>query len=180
MYMIWKVKPKYFHTSKPKKNCRAVLAKHFTRRGWIVVAERSKYLLYSSNHFYSRYHLRLMADITNWTVIKRHFGKLYNRGLQTFLSKGHISYYTSVRGPDILRNVIVLGYLTLHQINKFFVNILFFHYWQSVSTSRTKLALRTGFGPRAVVWTPLLHSNGKIQNRKNTYGLRKITRKGIR
>jgi len=46
----------------------------------------------------------------------------YSRGLQTFLSKGHISYYTTVRGPEILRNVIVSGYLTFRQINKFFVN----------------------------------------------------------
>jgi len=30
-----------------------------------------------------------------------------NRGLQTFLSEGHISYYATVQGPDILRNVIV-------------------------------------------------------------------------
>jgi len=38
--------------------------------------------------------------------------KLYPRGLQTFSSEGHISYYTTFRGPDILRNVIVLGYAT--------------------------------------------------------------------
>jgi len=30
-----------------------------------------------------------------------------DRGLQTFLSEGHISYYSTVRGPDNLRNVIV-------------------------------------------------------------------------
>jgi len=29
------------------------------------------------------------------------------QGLQTFLSEGHISYYTTVRGLGILRNVIV-------------------------------------------------------------------------
>ena len=32
---------------------------------------------------------------------------LQSRGFQTFLSEGHINYYTRVRGPDILRNVIV-------------------------------------------------------------------------
>ena len=54
--------------------------------------------------------------------------KLYIRGLQTFLSDGHISYYTIARRPGILRNVIVSGYVTFCQIKKFFVNILFFHY----------------------------------------------------
>jgi len=34
---------------------------------------------------------------------------VYTRGLQTFLSKGHISYYRTNRGPDVLRNVIVSG-----------------------------------------------------------------------
>jgi len=38
---------------------------------------------------------------------------------KVFLSEGHISYYTLVPGPDILRNVIVVGYVTFFQINKF-------------------------------------------------------------
>jgi len=54
------------------------------------------------------------------------------QGLQNFLSEGHISYYTTVRGPDILRNVIVSGYVAFYQINKCFVNKLFFHSWQNV------------------------------------------------
>jgi len=41
------------------------------------------------------------------------------------LFEGHLSYYTTVRGPDVLRNVIGLGYLTFIQINKFFVNNFF-------------------------------------------------------
>jgi len=45
--------------------------------------------------------------------------------LQTFLSVGHIYYYTNVRGPNIIRNVIVSGYVTFDQISKFFVNIIF-------------------------------------------------------
>jgi len=53
---------------------------------------------------------------------------LHVRALQTFLSGGHISYFTTVRGPDVLRNVIVSGYVTIYQINKFFVNKLFFHF----------------------------------------------------
>ena len=52
-----------------------------------------------------------------------------NQCLQTFLSEGHISYYTTVRGPDILRNVVVSDYVTFYQINKSFANILFFYFW---------------------------------------------------
>jgi len=42
--------------------------------------------------------------------------KLWNivdpqQGCQTFSSEGRISSYTTVRGPDILRNVIVSGYV---------------------------------------------------------------------
>jgi len=36
---------------------------------------------------------------------------VYTCALQTSLSEGHISYYTTVRGPDILRNVIVSGHV---------------------------------------------------------------------
>jgi len=50
------------------------------------------------------------------------------QGLQTVLSEGHISCYTTVREPDILRNVIVLGHATFCQTNQLFVNRLFFHY----------------------------------------------------
>ena len=46
------------------------------------------------------------------------------RGLQVFLSEGHISCYTTVRGPDILCNVIVSGYVAFCQINMFSENIL--------------------------------------------------------
>ena len=45
-----------------------------------------------------------------------------------FLSRGHIMYYTTAPGTDILRNVIVSEYVTFHQINKCFVNTLFLHY----------------------------------------------------
>jgi len=38
--------------------------------------------------------------------------KLYIGGLQTFLIDGHISYYATVRGPGVLRNVIFSGYVT--------------------------------------------------------------------
>jgi len=44
------------------------------------------------------------------------------QGLQTFSSEGHISYYTTVRESDVLRNVIVSGYVAFYQIEKFFVN----------------------------------------------------------
>jgi len=41
------------------------------------------------------------------------------QGLQTFLSEGHISYYATVRGPDILPNEIVSGYVTFCQTVNF-------------------------------------------------------------
>ena len=47
---------------------------------------------------------------------------LKNRDFQTFWSEDHISYYTTVRGSDILRNVIVSVYVIFYQIKKFFVN----------------------------------------------------------
>jgi len=47
------------------------------------------------------------------------------QGSTTLLSESH---YTTVRGPDILRNRIVSGCVTFCKINKFFVNTLFFHY----------------------------------------------------
>ena len=63
------------------------------------------------------------------------------RDLQTFLSEGHINYYTTVRGPDILRNMIVSGYVAFYKINKCFVNISSFIIDKMAS--------------RAVVWRPL-------------------------
>jgi len=50
-------------------------------------------------------------------------------GLQTFLSEAHISCYTTFRGPDILHDVIFSKYVAFYEINKFFVNPIFFHYW---------------------------------------------------
>jgi len=44
---------------------------------------------------------------------------LQTRGLQTFSSEGHITYYTTFQGSDILRNVVVSGYVTFYQINNF-------------------------------------------------------------
>ena len=46
---------------------------------------------------------------------------MQTKGLQTFLSEGHISYYRPYRGPGVLRNVIVLGYVSFCQINKILV-----------------------------------------------------------
>jgi len=43
-----------------------------------------------------------------------------------FLSEGRISYYTTIQGLDILRNMNFSGYVTFYQINTIFVNVLFF------------------------------------------------------
>jgi len=53
-----------------------------------------------------------------------------DQGSPKFLGEDHISYCKTVRGPDILRNAIFS--IIFYQINRFFVNILFFHYWQNV------------------------------------------------
>jgi len=58
-------------------------------------------------------------------------GLEFRPGSPNFLSEGHISYCTTVRGPDILRNVIVPEDVTFHQINKFFVDTLLFHSCQN-------------------------------------------------
>ena len=49
---------------------------------------------------------------------------VYRRSLQTFLSDGHISFYATVREPDIICNVSVLICVALCQTNKCVTNIL--------------------------------------------------------
>jgi len=44
-----------------------------------------------------------------YIFLKKNLAIVYSKGLQTFLSKGHVSYYTTVWGSDILRSVIVSG-----------------------------------------------------------------------
>jgi len=73
-----------------------------------------------------------------------------DQGSSNFLGEDHISYSTTVRGPDILLNVIFSRYVTF-QINTFFVKTLFFHYWQNLFCGRVKWLRRSDFGPRAVV-----------------------------
>ena len=51
-----------------------------------------------------------------------------DQGSSNFLWEDNISYCTTVRGLDILRNVFFSGYVTF-QIITFFVNEIFFHYF---------------------------------------------------
>jgi len=46
---------------------------------------------------------------------------LGGEGSPNVLSEGRISHYTTVRGPDILCNVIVSGYVTFYQNFKVFL-----------------------------------------------------------
>ena len=46
-------------------------------------------------------------------------------GVSKHLSEGHINYYITVRGPDILRYVTVSGKVTLYQSNIFCKYIIF-------------------------------------------------------
>jgi len=75
------------------------------------------------------------------------------QGLQTFLSEGHISYYSKVRGLDIIViwNVSLSEWATLYQINMFFVIYIIFSLLTKCLRRPDKMALRTGFGPRAAV-----------------------------
>ena len=80
-----------------------------------------------------------------------HFSVVFidlKQGLQTYLSEGHISYYRTYRGPGVLRNVIVLGYVTFYQINK--ISEIFFHDLTKWLRGPDEMALR------AVVWRPLI------------------------
>jgi len=61
------------------------------------------------------YHLQYTVDSN--ILNKESVFHLPNQGLHTFLSEGNISFHTTVRGPDFLRNVIVSGYVTFYQIN---------------------------------------------------------------
>jgi len=47
----------------------------------------------------------------------------YRPGLFKFVGRDHISYCTTVRGPDILRHMNFSGYVTFYQINTLFVKI---------------------------------------------------------
>jgi len=92
---------------------------------------------------YIRYQIWNVTSAREWDFTAKTNGlvvrlRTLEQGLQTFLSEGHISCRTTIRGLDILRNVIVSGYITFYQINKCFVNILFFHYWQNVFAGRVK------------------------------------------
>jgi len=49
-----------------------------------------------------------------------------SRGLHTFLPEGHISYYTTAGGPNILHNVIVSGYISFYQPTDFSLIQIFF------------------------------------------------------
>jgi len=52
--------------------------------------------------------------------------------VRTFLPEGHISYYTTGRGPDILRDVIVSGICCILPNKQVFRKYLIFHCWKNV------------------------------------------------
>jgi len=96
---------------------------------------------------------------------------LYARRLQTLLTDGHISYYTTVRGPDIWRNVVVSWYVTFYQTNNFY-NIIF------------SLLTKCLLGPDemaswAVVCRPLLYAHVAVKiltgSKVSDYGFANLT-----
>jgi len=60
--------------------------------------------------------------------VQRSLQNCFIPGVATFFPKGQINYYTTVRGSDILRYVIVSRYVSFYQVNKvsqiycFFIN----------------------------------------------------------
>jgi len=88
-------------------------------------------------------HLHLHVSLM-LAILPKH--RLHQRS-PNFFSEGHIRYNTAVRGPDILHNVIVSGYVT------FFVSIL-----AKWLLGPDGMASRAGSSPRAVVWRPLVQS----------------------
>jgi len=48
-----------------------------------------------------------------------------NQGSSNYLGEDHISYCTTIRGPDVLHKVIFSGYVTFYQINRFHKYIIF-------------------------------------------------------
>ena len=66
------------------------------------------------------------------------------QGFQTLLFEDHISCCTTLWGPDILRNMIVSGYVKFYQINKCFINSLFVHYGQ-MYLRPDEIASRAGY-----------------------------------
>jgi len=83
------------------------------------------------------------------------FKSLFNTSLSyILLNEGHMSYFSTVRGPDILHNVIVSGNVTFYQMNKFFVITLLL--LARCLHGPDEIVSQAGFGSRAVAWRPLL------------------------
>jgi len=69
----------------------------------------------------------------------------------TFFTRGSHKLLHNSREPDILRNVIVSGYVTFYQISKCFAKTLFFHHWQNVcATGWTVFAGRIWLAGRSL------------------------------
>ena len=95
-----------------------------------------------------------LVDSALWTKV--HAVMSYQGSPNFFARRPHELLHKCSRS-EILRIVIVSGYVTCHQINKFFVNIWFLNYWQNVFAAGCN-AWPAGFGPRAVVWRPLSYT----------------------
>jgi len=80
---------------------------------------------------------------------------IQNRGVQTFALEGHISYCATFQGPDILHNVIVLGYVTFYQI-KNFCKYIIVSLLTKCLRGPDEMAAWAGFGPRVTVWRSLV------------------------
>jgi len=85
-----------------------------------------------------------------------HYQGLYSRSRVSILfCPRATNYYTTVRGPDILHNVIVSGRVTILP-KQIFRNYIIFLLLAKCVRGPDEMTSRAGFGPRAVVWRPLL------------------------
>ena len=76
-----------------------------------------------------------------------------NQCLQTFLSEGHISYYTTVRGRTSY--VMWLFLIMLHSTKSTnCLQIYYFFIFDKMSLRPDEMASWARFGPRASVWRP--------------------------
>jgi len=78
----------------------------------------------------------------------------YSRGLQTFLTEGHISYYTVVREQDILTKCDCFGMCYILPNQHVCRSYVIFSLLAKYLCGPGEMASRAGVGPEAVLGDP--------------------------
>jgi len=79
--------------------------------------------------------------------MKKRYWTRFDQELLTFLSKGHISYYTTVQGQDILQNEIISEYVIHSTKSKSFRIYIIFSLLTKYLRGPDEMSSRIGFGP---------------------------------